>query len=169
MRLKPIEKPVGLMMRVAFWMTRRQFGKVMTPMKVLYPRVPEMMKLGYEIVKLETKGVRLDPELRYLIGTFVSQINGCGFCADIGRAMATREQLGTEKFDALADYRTIPLFSDRERAALAFVEEATRSQACIRRHLRGVPQALQRAGHRRNHVAERGPQLLQPYQRAAGN
>ena len=72
MRLKPIEKPVGLMMRIAFWMTRRQFGKVMTPMKVLYPRVPEMMKLGYEIVKFETKGIRLDPELRSMIGIFVS-------------------------------------------------------------------------------------------------
>ena len=47
MRLAAIEKPVGLMMRIAFWMTRRQFGKVMTPMKVLYPRVPEMMKLAY--------------------------------------------------------------------------------------------------------------------------
>src|SRR5262245_2513385 len=125
MRLNPIEKPVGLMMRIAFWMTRRQFGKVMTPMKVVYTRVPEMMKLGYEIVKLETKGIRLKPELRCLIGTFVSQINGCGFCMDIGRAMAVREQLGMEKFDAQADYRTSPLFSDQERAALAFVKEAT--------------------------------------------
>ena len=51
MRLKPIEKPVGIKMRIAFWMTRRQFGKVMTPMKVLYPRVPEMMNLGYETTK----------------------------------------------------------------------------------------------------------------------
>jgi alkylhydroperoxidase family enzyme len=125
MRLKPIDKPVGLMMRFAFWMTRRQFGKVMTPMKVLYPRMPEMMKLGYEIVKLETKGIRLDPELHYLIGAFVSQINGCSFCTDIGRAMAIREQLGMQKFDALADYRTSPLFSEPERTALAFVEEAT--------------------------------------------
>jgi len=59
-RLEPIEKPKGLMMRIAFWMTRRQFGKVMTPMKVLYPRMPRMMKLSYEIVKFETKGIRLD-------------------------------------------------------------------------------------------------------------
>jgi hypothetical protein len=40
MRLKPIDKPSGLMMRIAFWMTRRQLGKVITPIKVLYPRVP---------------------------------------------------------------------------------------------------------------------------------
>jgi hypothetical protein len=56
MRLEPIDKPKGLLMRVAFWMTRPQFGKVMTPMKVLYPRMPGMLKLSYEIVKFETKG-----------------------------------------------------------------------------------------------------------------
>jgi len=54
MRLKPIEKSKGLLMRVAFWMTRRQFGKVLTPMKVMYPRVPGMLKAAYEIQKFET-------------------------------------------------------------------------------------------------------------------
>ncbi len=58
--------------------------------------------------------------------TLASVINGCGFCLDLGRAVAIREHLGMEKFNALAEYRTSPLFSDRERAALAYVEEATR-------------------------------------------
>jgi len=125
-RLEPIEKPKGLMMRIAFWMTRRQFGKVMTPMKVLYPRMPGMMKLSYEIVKFETKGNRLEAELHYLVVTLASQINGCGFCLDLARAVAIRHRLGMEKFNALSEYRTSPLFTERERAALAYVEEATR-------------------------------------------
>jgi len=33
-----------------------------------------------------------------------------------------------EKFDALPEYRTSPLFSERERAALDYVEEATRNK-----------------------------------------
>jgi alkylhydroperoxidase family enzyme len=45
---------------------------------------------------------------------------------DIARAMAIRQHLGMEKFNALSEYRTSPLFSNRERAALAYVEEATR-------------------------------------------
>jgi alkylhydroperoxidase family enzyme len=126
MRLQPIEKPTGLLMRIAYWMTERQFGKVMTPMKVLYPRVPEMLKLSYEIVKFQTKGIRLEPGLHYLIGALASQINGCAFCLDLARSMAIRDHLEMEKFEALADYRTSPLFSDRERAALTYVEEATR-------------------------------------------
>jgi hypothetical protein len=48
MRLQPIDKPKGLMMRLAFAGSRRQFGKVLTPIKVLYTRVPAMLKVGYE-------------------------------------------------------------------------------------------------------------------------
>jgi len=126
MRLQPIEEPKGLMMRLAFWFVRRQFGKVMTPMKVIYPRVPEMMKMAAEIGKFQRKGLTLEHSVHYLVATHISQINGCGFCMDIARAMAVREHIGMEKFNALSDYRTSSLFSPRERAAMAYVEEATR-------------------------------------------
>jgi alkylhydroperoxidase family enzyme len=126
MRLEPIEKPKGLMMRIAFWMSRRRLGKVMTPMKVVYTRVPEAMKLSYEISKFEMKKIRLETRLKFMVVTLAAQINGCGFCVDIARAMAIREHLGMEKFNALMEYRTSPLFTERERAALAYIEEATR-------------------------------------------
>jgi alkylhydroperoxidase family enzyme len=126
MRLKPIEKPKGLPMRIAFWMTRRQLGKVLTPMKVLYPRMPGVLKLSFEIQKFETKGIHLERGLHFMVATLVSAVNGCGFCVDISRAMAIREHLRMEKFNALSEYPTSPFFSDRERAALAYVEEATR-------------------------------------------
>src|SRR5262245_49736864 len=103
MRLQPIDRPKGLMMRLAFWMARRQFGKVMMPMRVLYPRVPELMKPSYEIVKVATKGMQLDLGLRHLIATLTSQINGCGFCLDLGRAVALKEHVGVEKLNALAE------------------------------------------------------------------
>ena len=126
MRLEPIEEPKGLMMRLAYWMTRRQLGKVLTGMKVLYPRMPGVLKLSYEIQKFEAKGIRLDPGLHFMIANLASEINGCSCCVDIARSMVIREHLDLAKFNALSEYRTSPLFSDRERAALAYVEEATR-------------------------------------------
>src|SRR5262249_51386456 len=98
---------------------------VLTPMKVLYPRMPGALKLSYEIQKFETNGIRLEPGLHFMVGTLVSQLNGCSFCVDISKAMAIRKHLAMEKFNALSEYRTSPLFSDRERAALSYVEEAT--------------------------------------------
>jgi AhpD family alkylhydroperoxidase len=126
MRLEPIEKPKGLMMRIAFWMTRRQLGKVITPMKVVNTRMPGSLKPSYELQKFQMKGIHLEPQLHFMVSMLAAQINGCGFCVDIGRAVAIRQRLTLEKFDALLEYRTSPLFSERERAALAYVEEATR-------------------------------------------
>ena len=128
MRLQPIEKPKGFIMRMAYWGTRRRFGKVMTPIKVVVARMPGSARLSNDIAKFELKGIRLDPTLHYLVGTLASQINGCAFCTDLGRSMAIRDRLGLEKFNALAEYRMSPLFSARERAALAYAEEATRNR-----------------------------------------
>ena len=88
--------------------------------------MPGVLRLSYEIQKFEMTGIRLEPGLHFMVVTLAAQINGCGFCVDLGRAMAIRQHLGMEKFNALSEYRTSPLFSDRERAALAYVEEVTR-------------------------------------------
>jgi AhpD family alkylhydroperoxidase len=128
MRLEPIEKPKGIMMRFAHWGTRRMFGKVMTPIKVVTARIPESLKLTNEIVKFEIKGIRLDRRLHYMVVALASQINGCSFCLDLARALAIRKHLSMEKFNALSEYRTSPLFSERERAALSYVEEITRNR-----------------------------------------
>ena len=126
MRLEPIEKPKGVMMRFAYWGMRRMFGKVMTPVKVVTARIPRSLKLTSEIAKFEMKRIQLEPELHLMVVMLASQINGCGFCIDLAQAMVVREHLGMAKFNALSEYKTTPLFSDRERAALTYVEEITR-------------------------------------------
>lgn len=128
MRLQPIDKPKGLMMRLAFWISRRLFGKVMTPMRVLYARVPKMLKVSFQIQNFEMKGLQLDMELHTLLGEYISQINGCNFCIDLTRAFAMRAKVDMEKFDALGSHRISHIFSERERAALAYVEEASRDK-----------------------------------------
>lgn len=113
-------------MRMAYWGMRRQFGKVMTPVKVVLARMPKSLQFSNGIVKFELNGIKLDHDLHYMIGILASQINGCDFCTDLGRSMAIRDHLGMKKFDAISDYRTSDLFSPKERAALTYAEEATR-------------------------------------------
>jgi alkylhydroperoxidase family enzyme len=124
LRLQPIENPKGLMNKVAYWLSRRQFGKVPSVIQVIYARSSPLAMLGYRIQRYTEKGVKLEPSLRLLIQTAVAEVNGCGFCVDIGRAIAIDKNLGMEKFDALPDWDTSPLFSDRERAAIAYAREA---------------------------------------------
>ncbi|MDG7007906.1 MAG: carboxymuconolactone decarboxylase family protein [Nitrososphaerota archaeon] len=127
-RLEPIEEPEGFMMRIAYWGMKRQMGKVMTPVKVLTARMPGSLKFTNEIVKFETKKIRLRPELHYLIAALAARVNGCSFCTDLARSMVIRDNIDPKKLDALSEYRTDPTFSPRERSALAYVEEATRSK-----------------------------------------
>ncbi len=123
--LAPIEHPKGLFTKLAYAMTRRQFGKVLTPVKVVYSRLPTAFGLfTAKIPKLEKK-LSLPPETAMLIRERVARINVCTFCIDIGRAMVIKESMNEAKFDALDDYRTSPLFTDAERAALDYVTELT--------------------------------------------
>ena len=67
----------------------------------------------------------LEPSLLDLVKTRASQINGCAFCIH----MHTREARGRgeteERLYLLDAWRESPLYSERERAALAWTEAIT--------------------------------------------
>ena len=128
-RLAPIESPRGLKLRFAYWGMRRWVGKVLTPAMVVSARVPESLPITLSFLKFAAKGLTLDKRLWVLLGDLPSQINGCSFCQDQARALSVRENLRLEvKLDALLSYRSSSLFDERERAALAYVEEVTRNK-----------------------------------------
>ena len=128
MRLTPIDRAPTLLSKVVFAVMRRILGTVPTPYRVVFTRLPQALFAHMQVVNVLDRKLRLDPELRLLISTHVASLNGCTFCVDIGRAMAVKRRMTLDKAMALDDYRTDPRFDDRERAALAYVEEATRTK-----------------------------------------
>ena len=126
--LPPMEKPKGLVMKLAYYFSRRQFGKVPTPVKVHSARLPAAFGLFYaKIGRLDQK-LELPRETVFLIREQVARLNICLFCMDIGRWFAVKESMNQAKFDALEDYRTSPLFTDAERAALDYVTALTKEK-----------------------------------------
>jgi alkylhydroperoxidase family enzyme len=126
--LPPIEKPQGLIMKLAYAMTRRKFGKVLTPLKVAYARLPpSFAQWASKISKLD-RTLRLAPETALLIREQVARINFCLFCIDIGRWATINASMNPAKFDALEQYSTSPLFTNAERAALDYVTELTKEK-----------------------------------------
>jgi alkylhydroperoxidase family enzyme len=126
--LPPIENPKSLMMKQAYAFTKKQFGKVITPLKVHSARLPLSFGLFYsKISKLDRK-LKLPAETAMLVREMVARINVCSFCVDIGRSFAIKASMNEAKFDALDEYRTSPLFSDAERAMLDYVSELTRDK-----------------------------------------
>jgi len=126
--LPPIEHPHGLAMKLAYYFTRKQFGKVLTPLKVYSSRLPAVFGMFYgKIAKLDRK-LTLPAETVMLIREQVARINVCEFCMDIGRAFVIKASMNQAKFDALGEYKTNSLFSEKERAALDYVTELTREK-----------------------------------------
>jgi alkylhydroperoxidase family enzyme len=126
--LPPIEQPQGLFMRLAYYFTRRQFGKVLTPLKVHSARLPPAFGLFYMKVGRLDKKLTLPAETVLLIRQQVARLNVCLFCMDISRWFTIKASMHEAKFNALEHYRTSHLFTDAERAALDYVTELTKDK-----------------------------------------
>lgn len=126
-RLPYIEKPKGLFMRFVYWVSRRKFGKVPDGLKVVIPRVPKLLNISMAMQKFE-KSLHVDKETAKLVTVEVATINGCGACVDYDLMTVVVKNMNMEKFHAVAEYRTNPLFPARQRAALAYAEEVTRTR-----------------------------------------
>ena len=72
-----------------------------------------------------SSSVELDHSLRLLIEIRASQINGCAFCIDMHWKDARAAGESEERLYMLSAWRESPLYSDRERAALALCEAMT--------------------------------------------
>jgi len=126
--LPPIEAPHGLIMKLAYYFTRRRFGKVLTPLKVHSARLPAAFGLFYGKISKLDKKLTLSPETVMLIREQVARINVCTFCVDIGRSFTIKASMNQVKFDALEQYRASALFTEAERAVLDYVVELTKEK-----------------------------------------
>jgi len=143
--LAPIETPKGFIQKIAYSMSKKQFGKVPTPVKVVYSRLPVGFGLFVSKIAKLDKQLELPPETAMLVREQVAHLNVCLFCIDIGRSFVIKARMNEAKFDALADYRTSPLFSEAERALLDYVTELTRDKTV-------TPETFERL---RGHYSER--------------
>ena len=116
------------MMKLAYYFTRRQFGKVLTPLKVHSARLPTAFGLFYTKIGKLDKKLMLPPETVLLIREQVARLNVCLFCMDIGRSFAIKATMHEAKFNALEEYRTSILFTGAEHVALDYVTELTKEK-----------------------------------------
>jgi alkylhydroperoxidase family enzyme len=124
--LPPVEKPKGLLLRITYFFSRKQFGKVATPIAVFSARMPAGFLLFYGRMSRLDKKLMLPQATALLVRERVASLNGCLFCTDIARWFAMRASSdNVARFDALDDYPTSRLFTDAERAALDYATELT--------------------------------------------
>ncbi len=89
-----------------------------------YQVAPEAMK-PMAALDAATKSSGLEPSLIELVRTRASQINGCAFCVHMHTRDARAGGESEERLYLLSAWHESPLYTARERAALAWTEAVT--------------------------------------------
>ncbi len=97
----------------------------MKPRLVPYIVAPQLMQQFIDFSAMIEKA-GLEPSLAELVKIRASQINNCGYCLHMHSRDALAEGETELRITMLSAWRESPLYTDRERAALAWTETLTR-------------------------------------------
>ena len=92
----------------------------LNPYQVAPATIKALMALESEV-----RGSGLEQSLIELVKTRASQINGCAFCINMHTQDARKHGETEQRLYLLNAWRESPVYSDRERAALAWTEAVT--------------------------------------------
>jgi AhpD family alkylhydroperoxidase len=124
MRIEGVEpKQAGWLIRAAYFMVRRRYGKLMTPAKVWAHLPSASLGMAFAMRGIEEVSKGLDPKIKRLANLRTAQMVGCPFCVDIISSISLKEGISDEKIADLGNFARSPLFTPAERAALRYVEE----------------------------------------------
>jgi AhpD family alkylhydroperoxidase len=122
------ERPLAALpwyLKPPFRFQRRRWGQLLLP-ALTWARVPAYyLALLHFYAAVERKGSPLEPALRSLIQTRISQLEHCAFCIDLNAMLAAERAGSMDKALAVEDWRANALFSGRERLALEYAEAVT--------------------------------------------
>jgi AhpD family alkylhydroperoxidase len=96
----------------------------MTPRLNAFAAAPALMQSWLDFGK-DILQSGLEESLMELVKIRASQINGCAFCLHMHTATARKNGETEERLYLLDAWRESPLYSERERAALAWTEALT--------------------------------------------
>jgi len=96
----------------------------MKPRMNFYQAAPETIK-ALVAVESQITASGLEQSLIELVKTRASQINGCAYCINMHTEDARKHGETEQRLHLLAAWRESPLYSERERAALAWTEALT--------------------------------------------
>ena len=85
---------------------------------------PDSIK-AFMALEAQVQGSGLEQSLIELVKTRASQINGCSFCINMHTQDARKRGETEQRLYLLNAWREAPVYTDRERAALAWTETVT--------------------------------------------
>lgn len=122
MRLSPISSPSSILLKIAYFISRRQFGKVLSPLRVIYSRSTPIFRVALKIINADKK-LSLNRNTTLLIRNYVSNLNDCKFCSNAIKYMSEQEKWDLNRLKDLFNYMNSSNYTEEEKTVLSYVEQ----------------------------------------------
>lgn len=125
-RIEPLPpKRAGLLVRTMYRVAKRRFGEVPEPFTVAahHPRL--LVANAVHETMVQSLSRILPASVRELAVFWTARTVGCSWCVDFGTMLQRLDGLDTERLRDIDGYATSPLYSDDERAAIAYADAMT--------------------------------------------
>ncbi len=114
-----------MLTRLMYRYAKRRFGEVPEPFAV-YANAPGLMvAAGVHESILEKASKRLPASVRELAVYWTARTVGCSWCVDFGAMMIRLDGLDVDRLKDIDSYATSTLYTDDERAAIAYADAMT--------------------------------------------
>jgi alkylhydroperoxidase family enzyme len=125
-----VDEPKGLLRRYAWNYSRKQFGKVVDPVRAQAHHGGLLMASGALEMAVAKSWRALDQHLRWLALQATSAAIGCVWCIDFGYFEGIQQGVDPRKVHDVPRWRESDVYDERERLVLEYAEavNATPSQ-----------------------------------------
>jgi AhpD family alkylhydroperoxidase len=114
-----------LLTRLLYRFAKRRFGVVPEPFAVYAHHRKLLLAGGMHEGMLERASTTLPANIRELAVFWTARTVGCAWCVDFGSMLMRLEGLDMDRLTHIDEYRTSDLFTDDERAAIAYADAMT--------------------------------------------
>jgi AhpD family alkylhydroperoxidase len=121
---------LGPFARAAYWMAKRDFGRVPAPLEVTAHH-PGILR-GYGAFEWEIgRAKSLDAKLKDLAGIKTAALVGCEWCLDVGSAIGAKAGVTAEQLADLPRYRESDHFDATEKLVLDYAVAMTETPSQV--------------------------------------
>ncbi len=125
-RIEPLSpKRAGLLTRTMYRVAKRRYGQVPEPFAVSAHHRKLMIAGAVHETMVDRASKALPVGVRELAVLWTARAIGCSWCVDFGSMLQRLDGLDVERLRDIDNYATSPLFSDDERAAIAYADAMT--------------------------------------------
>jgi len=125
-RIEPLPpKRAGLLTRAMYRIAKRRFGEVPEPFTVTAHHRGLLIAGAVHETMVERASKTLPSSVRELAVFWTARAIGCSWCVDFGSMLQRLDGLDTQRLKEIDNYAISPLFTDDERAAIAYADAMT--------------------------------------------